>query len=447
MRRFLFIVLLLLLCANAKGQKGVTGKYINLKEFCLDNGLTVLIHRDTTSPIVTVGTLYHVGGKNEEPHLTGFAHLTEHLFFHGTKNIPQGQFERIVREAGGYSNASTTSDRTFYYLIMPSNQLELAIWMESERMLHPQITREGFYREAEVVKEELRQRYQSGPLANAENEMMEFVFEQHPYKMPLIGYMEHLDSAKPRDFYDFVQKWYTPDNAALVLSGDIDIDSAKNWVDKYFSEIPASAKKPSRPSYMPGKEKVGKRAIRHKEGIKEPHTILSYRALAENSREADVLKFAINLLTDEKYGEVTLLPQKHDFIRKISLTPEFYEDAGMVWARGSYSGSRERFVAVLDSTFRSIAQNGIPQERINSLKRLYYNNYIDVFFSPATIAEMAATGKMLFGDSYFLLDFLHRIESITPQEICDVIGTCLNSGNSDILTYLPTKNAQQNDLQ
>ncbi len=418
-------------------QSGQAKEYLDLKEYTLDNGLSVIIHRDTTSPIVTVGTLYHVGGKNEDPERTGFAHLTEHLFFHGTKNIPEGEFERMVREVGGYSNASTSNDRTYYYLIVPSNQLEFALWLESERMLHPEISEEGFAREVEVVKEELRQRYTGSVLSNAENEMMEFVFSDHPYKMPLIGYIEHLDAAEPADFYEFTSKWYNPDNAVLVLSGDVDIEVAERWVEKYFSTIESSSAPVPRPVYDSSKEPVGKRAVVTKERLRMPHSIISYRTVPENLQDAEALKFVIHLMTDDKYGEVTALEDSCETISRIGLTPEFYEDAGMVWLRASYSCTEDELIEMVDSLFAEAAVKGFSEERIKALKSKYRNDFIDIFFSPATIAEFAATGKALYGDSYQMLNILHRVENLTDEELKAVLRKYLRSDNSDILTFIP----------
>lgn len=425
--------------AQSSKLNDVAANYLEVKEYTLNNGLHLIMNRDTTSPIVTVGVMYHVGGKNEDRNLTGFAHFVEHLVFHGTKNIAEGDFETFVREAGGYSNASTSNDRTWYYAIFPYNQLELALWMESERMLHPMVTPEGFERERQVVKEELNVRYRGGALANVENIMMDFVFENHPYKDPLIGHIDHLNAATVEDFYNFTSKWYTPCNACLVISGQLDFESTIELVEKYFSEIPSAKVKPERTIFDPAKNPTGKFEVRELEGIKEPHMVISYRAVREREPEADVMKFIINLLTDRDGGGEFVALEKDSTISRISVTPEFYEDVGMVWIRVSYKEGID-YLSVLDkidNVVANIVKNGIDSNRVNKLKKAYNSDYLDLYFSPPTVAEFLATGYTLYGDTFRTLNTLDIVNGINNDIIKEVVGSNMNSEKRDILIFIP----------
>src|SRR6476660_10466750 len=197
---------------------------IEFEKYTLPNGLKVILHKDSTVPVVAVTTLYHVGSKNEDTAHTGFAHFFEHLLFEGSENIKRGEFMKIVSKNGGQNNANTTQDRTFYYEVFPSNQLELGLWLESERMMHPVINDVGVKTQNEVVKEEKRQRIDNQPYGHFAEEIFKRLFAQHPYRWQTIGSMADLDSAKLYEFKAFFKKYYVPNNAVLSISGDIDID-------------------------------------------------------------------------------------------------------------------------------------------------------------------------------------------------------------------------------
>ena len=211
-------------------------------EFDLKNGLHVVLHQDHSAPVVAVSVMYHVGSKDEIPNRTGFAHFFEHLLFEGSDNIKRGEFMKIVSSNGGQNNANTSQDRTFYYEVFPSNQLETGLWLESERMYHPVINQIGVKTQNEVVKEEKRLRVDNQPYGNFLTEVMKRVFSKHQYNWVPIGSMDHLDAATLEEFIAFNKKYYTPKNAVLVIAGDIEIEKTKMLVDNYFSEIPSGQK-------------------------------------------------------------------------------------------------------------------------------------------------------------------------------------------------------------
>ncbi len=231
---FGFLLVFVALATQAQNQ-------IKFEEYDLDNGLHVILHQDKSTPIVAVTVLYHVGSKNEDTNRTGFAHFFEHLLFEGTENIERGEFDKYVIGAGGTLNANTTQDRTFYYEVLPSNELALGLWLESERMLHANILQEGVDTQREVVKEEKRQRVDNQPYATFATEMFKRQFSEHPYTWVPIGSMAHLNAATLEEFMAFYNKFYVPNNATLSIAGDIDFDEAKKMIDMYFSGIPRGA--------------------------------------------------------------------------------------------------------------------------------------------------------------------------------------------------------------
>src|ERR1700761_6447819 len=210
---------------------------INFTEYNLPNGLHVILQEDHSTPIVAVSVMYHVGSKNEDPQRTGFAHFFEHLLFEGSENIKRGEYMKFIQNAGGQLNANTTQDRTFYFEVLPSNQLELGLWMESERMLHAKIDTVGVETQRKVVKEEKKQRYDNTPYGQLINVIYENAYTKYPYRWSPIGKEQYIDKATLAEFMNFYKTFYVPNNAVLVISGDINADQAKTLISKYYGSI------------------------------------------------------------------------------------------------------------------------------------------------------------------------------------------------------------------
>ncbi len=209
-------------------------------QFTLPNGLHVILHEDHTVPLVTVNVWYHVGSAREKPGRTGFAHLFEHLMFEGSGHVKEGEFDTLLEAAGATNNGSTEKDRTNYYIDAPSNALELALFLESDRMgfLLDAMTPERLNGQRDVVKNERRQNYENTPYGMASIEIDKMLFpEGHPYRWPTIGYMEDLTAASFEDVVDFFRRYYQPANASLVVAGDIDPVKTRSLVEKWFVDV------------------------------------------------------------------------------------------------------------------------------------------------------------------------------------------------------------------
>jgi zinc protease len=214
------------------------------RQFQLANGLNVILHQDRTVPVVAVNVWYHVGSANEKPGRTGFAHLFEHLMFEGSKNVPEGQFDILLEAAGANNNGSTTNDRTNYVIDVPSNALELALFLESDRMAYllDAMPPEQVNSQRDVVKNERRQTYENTPYGMASLEIDRMLWPKgHPYSWPVIGHMEDLTAATQQDVIEFFKRYYAPNNASLVIAGDIDLDRTRALVEKWFNELPRGA--------------------------------------------------------------------------------------------------------------------------------------------------------------------------------------------------------------
>jgi zinc protease len=209
--------------------------------FTLDNGLRVIVHVDRRTPIVCVDVWYHVGSKEETPGRTGFAHLFEHLMFEGSENVPEGRFDEMLEEIGAINNGSTSTDRTNYWELLPAHGLDLALWLEADRMggLLPAITHAQLEAQRDVVRNERRQSYENRPYGLASETLLTHLYPpEHPYSWPVIGSMADIGAATLDDVQSFCRQFYTPNNASIAVAGDVDAAHVRAVVDRYFADIP-----------------------------------------------------------------------------------------------------------------------------------------------------------------------------------------------------------------
>jgi zinc protease len=235
----LYSVIFLLLCALSSSAQKIKVTY---EQFTLPNGLNVILHQDKTIPRISVNVWYFVGSGSEKPGRTGFAHLFEHILFEGSKNVPEGKFDEWLEAAGANNNGSTTEDRTNYYEDLPANALDLALFLESDRMgfLLASLTDSTVDGQRDVVKNERRQSYENRPYGAANLELPALLYpKDHPYSWPVIGSMADLTAASRQDVADFFTQYYIPGNASLCIAGDIDLVQARKAVEKWFSDVPA----------------------------------------------------------------------------------------------------------------------------------------------------------------------------------------------------------------
>ena len=210
---------------------------IEFDKFVLDNGLRVLVHKDASTPIVAMNIIYDVGARDEDPELTGFAHLFEHLMFGGSKNIPR--YDEVLEKVGAENNAFTNNDFTNYYLTIPKENLETAFWLESDRMLELAFSPKSLDVQRNVVIEEYKQRYLNQPYGDVWLILRPLVYRHHPYQWATIGKdIKHIENARMEDVKDFYRRFYNPSNAILTLAGDVDLQEIRKLSEKWFGPIP-----------------------------------------------------------------------------------------------------------------------------------------------------------------------------------------------------------------
>ena len=437
MKKVFILALALSLGFLANAQK------VEFEEYDLDNGMHVILHQDNAAPVVTVGVMYDVGGKDlggdNNPERTGFAHFFEHLLFEGTENIERGEWFKIVSSNGGSNNANTSLDRTYYFEIFPSNSLELGLWMESERLMHPVIDKIGVDTQNEVVKEEKRSSYDNRPYGQILFAISENMFSKHPYKHKNIGEMDHLDAATLDEFQAYNKKWYIPNNAALVVAGDIDKASAKKMIEDYFGPIP-KGEKPTRnfPKEEPITETIKTKA--YDANIQIPAIIAAYRTPGFKERDSYVLNMISSYLSDGKtsklYKKLVDEQKQALAVQAVNISQQDYGTYAL-FALPLGDVPLATLLAEMDEEVVKIQTELISENDHQKLQNKFENQFVNSNSSVSGIAGSLVTYYMLYDDINLINTEIDIYRSITREEIQNVAKKYLNPNQRVELEYLP----------
>ena len=428
-----------LLLALAFVAFSVSAQKVDFEEYDLSNGMHVILHEDTTAPVVTVGVMYHVGAKDEQPDRTGMAHFFEHLLFEGTKNIKKGDWFKVVSSNGGKNNANTTDDRTYYYEVFPSNNVELGLWMESERLLHPVIKQGGVDTQNEVVKEEKRLRVDNQPYGRFIENVKKHIFKKHPYKGTTIGKMKHLDAATLEEFIAFNKKFYVPNNATLVVAGDINKAQTKDWIKAYYERIPRGNEITR--NFIkddPITQQIEAKA--YDPNIQVPAIVQAYRTPSMKTRDSKVLDMISSYLSS---GKSSVLFKKLVDTKKMALQAGAFnlsqEDYGtyVIYALPLGETLLTDLTKEIDEEIKTLQTQLISEKNYKKLQNKFENQYVNSNASVEGIANSLARYNVLYGDTNLINTEIDVYRSITREEIKNVAAKYLNPNQRLILEYLP----------
>ena len=414
---------------------------IKFEEYDLPNGLHVILHQDNSAPVVTTSVMYHVGAKDEAAGRTGFAHFFEHLLFEGTKNIKRGEWFKLVSSNGGSNNANTSLDRTYYYETFPSNNEQLGLWMEAERLRHPVINQIGVDTQREVVKEEKRLRMDNQPYGGLFNAILTTLFKRHPYKGTVIGSMEDLNSAKLEEFNAFFKKYYIPNNATLVVAGDIKPEQTKKWINEYFGSIPKGTPITRNfPKETPITQEFEETV--YDANIQLPAYIFAYRTPAEKERDAYILSMLGNYLSK---GKSSVLYKKLVDNEKKALAVEAF-NLGLVdhsifafFAIPMGNTSKDVLKKDIDAEIKKLQTDLISEEDYQKLQNQVENDFVNANSSVQGIANTLADSYLLKGNTNLINEEINIYRSITREDLRNAARKYLNSNQRAIINYLPKK--------
>ena len=414
---------------------------IKFEEYDLPNGLHVILHQDNSAPVVTTSVMYHVGAKDEAAGRTGFAHFFEHLLFEGTKNIKRGEWFKLVSSNGGSNNANTSPDRTYYYETFPSNNEQLGLWMEAERLRHPVINQIGVDTQREVVKEEKRLRMDNQPYGGLFNAILTTLFKKHPYKGTVIGSMEDLNSAKLEEFNAFFKKYYIPNNATLVVAGDIKPEQTKKWINEYFGSIPKGTPITRNfPKETPITQEFEETI--YDANIQIPAYIFAYRTPAGNERDAYILSMLGSYLSK---GKSSVLYKKLVDNEKKALAVEAFS-LGLVdhsifafFAIPMGNTSKDVLKKDIDVEIKKLQTDLISEEDYQKLQNQVENDFVNANSSVEGIANTLADSYLLKGNTNLINEEINIYRSITREDLRNAARKYLNSNQRAIINYLPKK--------
>lgn len=414
-------------------------KKIEFVHYKLDNGLNVILHQDNSTPIVAVTVLYHVGSKNEDPERTGFAHFFEHLMFEGSPNIGRGEYFKIVESAGGQLNANTSFDRTFYYEILPSNQLELGLYLESERMLHLKIDSIGVETQRKVVKEERKQSYENRPYGSLLEKIFSNAYKVHPYRWIPIGSVQYIDQAKLDEFIEFYKTFYVPENATLSIAGDINIEETKKLVEKYFGEIPKGNKLIPRPEIVEPPQKNEIREIVY-DNVQLPMVVFAYHIPEQGTPDYYALRLLTTLLSGGESARLQKeIKDKKQMALAVGSIPLSLEDPGLfiVYGLTNVGVKAEDLENSIESEIDKVKKELISEYEFQKVRNQIESDFVNQNSRVAGIAENLADYLVYFGDPNLINTEIERYMKVTREDIKRVANKYFTKENRVVLYYLP----------
>ncbi len=410
---------------------------INFVEYTLPNGLHVVLHQDRSLPVVASYVLYHVGSKDERADRTGFAHFFEHLMFEGSDNIARGQIDKLVSGAGGNLNASTSFDQTDYFLNLPSNQIKLALWIESERMLHAKVDEAGVETQREVVKEERRLRYDNQPYGSLFEELAKMVFGGTNYAWTPIGSTQYIDQAKIDEFREFYKTYYVPNNATLALAGDFELEEAKKLIAEYFGPIPRGAN-PPRPAVEFKPQTDASKVVVQKGNTPLPAALHAWRAPKETDPDAYAVEMLADILASGKSSRLyrRLVDQEQAAVQAQAF-PFMFEKGGMVgvFAVGNRGVALDKLDLLMDEEVQRVIRDRVTEEEMQKARNAKEAQLAGSYGTMASRARGLARYHVFYGDTNLVNTEISNYLKVSRADIQRVAKKYFTPEGRNVLHY------------
>jgi zinc protease len=432
-RRLLVICLFLPLLASAE-----------TREFKLDNGMRVIVQEDHRSPVVVAQVWYKAGSIDEVNGKTGVAHVLEHMMFKGTKEIPAGQFSRIIAAAGGRENAFTGADYTAYYQQLEKSKLPLSMKLEADRMANLQLSKEEFDKEIKVVMEERRWRTEDNPEAQVNEQFQAVAYIAHPYRRPVVGWMDDLQHMTVEDARDWYKTWYVPNNAILVVVGDVDAEQVFGLAKQYFGPIKAGPLPSRKPQEEP--EQKGARQAIVKAKAELPYLLMGYHVPALEDADKDWEPYALEILAGVLDGNASArlnqsLVREQKIAVNVSAGYDLIQraDKSLFELDGSPSEGRTaaELQAALEQEIEKIKQTGVSEDELKRVKAQVIAGDVyqrdSMFYQAMQIGRLETTGH-----SWRLLDkYPDKLSAVTAEQVQTVAKKYLTRDNLTVAILDP----------
>ncbi len=411
---------------------------INYERFTLDNGLRVLVHEDHTTPLAAVNLLYDVGSRDETPEKTGFAHLFEHLMFEGSKNIEN--FDEPLQRAGGESNAFTNNDITNYYDVLPATNLETAFWLESDRMLALDINEESLEVQRKVVCEEFKENYLNQPYGDVWHLISDISYKTHPYQWPTIGKnLEHIEGFELNDVKHFFKKYYNPNNAILVVGGNVTTKEVKKLTEKWFGDIPKGS--PIKRGLPPEGPQTAKRELEVRADVPGDALYKMYHMGDRNSQNFYVMDLVSDILA---HGNASILYRR--LVKELRLFTEVEAyvtgtlDAGLMILEGKLVPGVKMKTAekALDEELAKFASTRVSERDLLKVKNKQESVTV---FSEVNLLHRAMNLAYyeLLGEAELINTEMDRYLAVTAQNVLEHSQTVFEPENGSAIYYYANK--------
>ena len=439
-RAVLFAAGVFVLAATCRPAEGAVAlPHTTVRQLTLPNGLNACLIEDHQSPVVDVQVWYHVGSKNEAPGRTGFAHLFEHLMFDGTTNIGAEEFSDYIIRSGGIDNAYTTEDSTVFWETTPSSQLPVALWLEADRMRNLDITQSVFNNEREVVEEERRLRFDNPPYGTVVETLYQHAYTVHPYQHMTIGSMHDLDNARLEDIHDFYDTYYVPNNATLVIVGDMDPAETESMIRKYFSPLERGARLPTN-HIQQEPAQTAKRVVKLDLNVALPAFVEGYHMPADGTPDAYPLRLASNILSE---GESSRIYGRLVYDKQIALeaqsTGNFTEDPNLffVFAVLNQGHAPAEGEAEVEAELTRLKTQTVSDAELQKAKNEILRDFILSRQTVQTRGEELGYAAVILKDAELVNTELARFLAVTPADIQRVSQKYFVAENMTLVEVYP----------
>ena len=414
---------------------------VELKEFTLDNGLRVILSKNDRIPSVAVNCTYHVGSKDEEEGQNGMAHLFEHLLFEGTANTRSGEFDTLLQDRGGESNAYTSTDVTSYYMVVPSNQLEFALWLDSDRMAGFGIDRKSLDIQKDVVIEEKMTVYDNSPYGTLEEESSKRLFPGSRYEKMIIGNPDDIRAVSLEDIRKFWEKYYHTSNAVLSITGDIEYDRAEELVRKYYGELERKEKPAKQPFVLA--ETPGPQMVEIYDDVQLPASFIFYRLPKMGSKENYAMKVISSILGDGDSSRLYRNLITANIASEIDTSVYEMEDVSMfsIMSYGYAGEGTRKMEEEIDRVIAELAEGKITDEEFAKVKNKIETTFSSRRHSIIGLADKLSSLKTFYGDAELINTEINYYLNTSRDDLVSAVRNYLDSSKRVILNYLPNNNS------
>ncbi|MGQ0560979.1 MAG: M16 family metallopeptidase [Gemmatimonadota bacterium] len=421
----------------------------NYETFELENGLRFIVHEDHSAPVVAVNVYYDVGSAHEEAGRSGFAHLFEHMLFQETENLAKGDFDKHLSGAGASLNGTTDTDRTLYFEVVPSNRVNLALWLEAERMARLKVTEDNFKREREVVKEERRMRIDNAPYGNGFLMIDTLYSDYRPYRHTVIGSMEDLNAATADDVVTFYRRYYVPNNATITLAGDITVAQAKKFAQEYFGAIPRGPEIAVLPAAPAAPRTDGeRRQVLEDKLASVPVLFVAFNVPEHKDDDVYALQLLANIVGQGESSRLNQALVKEAKIANfaVAFLRSKLRDGYMAFqAQPTQGNDVAKLETLLYEELEKIKREGVAAQELAKAKRQFLAGAIMSRQTVMSKADALQHARLLHGDIASVNTDLDKYDAVTAGDIRRVAQKYLNPANRTVVTVVPPQKAATSD--